>query len=107
LAHYVVRVLMREAAQSAGLPPRRLSFTGTLKVLRCRLPECPKSPRGRRRWYEDLLAEIAEEVLPERRNRINPRVIKRKMSNWKKKRPEHRRYPQPTKKFRPSIVLLN
>jgi hypothetical protein len=25
-------------------------------------------------------------VLPERRNRINPRVIKRKMSNWRKKR---------------------
>jgi hypothetical protein len=29
------------------------------------------------------------------------------MSNWKKKRPEHRHYPQPTKKFRPSIVMLN
>lgn len=107
LAHYVIRVLMSEAAQRNGLPPRRLSFTGTLKVLRCRLPECPKSRKGLRRWYEDLLAEIAEEVLPERRNRINPRVIKRKMSNWRKKRPEHRRYPQPTKKFRPSIVMLN
>ena len=107
LAHYVVRVLMSEAAQRNGLPPRRLSFTGALKVLRCRLPECPKSRSGLRRWYEDLLAEIAEEVLPERRNRINPRVIKRKMSNWRKKRPEHRRYPQPTKKFRPSIVMLN
>jgi hypothetical protein len=107
LAHYVVRVLMCEAARRNNLPPRRLSFTGTLKVLRCRLPECPKSRKGLRRWYEDLLAEIAEEVLPERRNRINPRVIKRKMSNWRKKRPEHRRYPQPTKKFRQSIVMLN
>ncbi len=107
LAHYVVRVLMSEAARRHDLPPRRLSFTGTLKVLRCRLPECPKSRPGLRRWYEDLLAEIAEEVLPERRNRINPRVIKRKMSNWRKKRPEHRRYPQPTKTFRQSIVMLN
>jgi hypothetical protein len=107
LAHYIVRVLMSEAARRQNLPPRRLSFTGTLKVLRCRLPECPKSRLGQRRWYEDLLAEIAEEVLPERRNRINPRVIKRKMSNWRKKRPEHRRYPQPTKKFRQSIVMLN
>src|SRR4051794_35659297 len=100
LAHYEVRVLMGEAAQRNELPPRRLSFTGTLEVLRCRLPECPKSRAGLRRWYEDLLSEIAEEVLPERRNRINPRVIKRKMSNWKKKRSEHRHYPQPTKKFR-------
>jgi len=107
LAHYVVRVLMSEAARRQNLPPRRLSFTGALKVLRCRLPECPKSPSGLQRWYENLLAEIAEEVLPARRNRLNPRVIKRKMSNWKKKRPEHRRTPQPTKKFRQSVVLLN
>jgi hypothetical protein len=107
LAHYVVRVLMSEAAQQEQLPPRRLSFTGALKVLRCRLPECPKSRAGLRRWYEELLAEIAEEILPERRNRINPRVIKRKMSNWRKKRPEHRHYPQPTKKFHQCIVMLN
>jgi Insertion element 4 transposase N-terminal/Transposase DDE domain len=107
LAHYVVRVLMSEAARRNNLPPRRLSFTGTLKVLRCRLPECPRSRSGLQRWYEDLLTEIAEEVLPQRRNRINPRVIKRKMSNWRKKRPEHRRSPQPTKKFRQSVVMLN
>ena len=107
LAHYVVRVLMTEAAQHHGLPPRRLSFTGALKILRCRLPECPKSRAGLQRWYDNLLAEVAEEILPERRNRINPRVIKRKMSNWRKKRPEHRHYPQPTKKFRQCIVMLN
>jgi hypothetical protein len=52
-----------------------------------------------------LVAEIAEEVLPARRNRINPRVIKRKMSNWRKKRPEHRHYPQPTKGFAQAIVM--
>jgi hypothetical protein len=107
LAHYLVRVLICEAARAQQLPPRRLSFTGTLKVLRCRLPSCPRSRPALRRWYEDLLAEIGEEVLPERRERINPRVIKRKMSNWKKKRPEHRRYPQPTKTFRKCIDMLN
>lgn len=50
LAHYVVRVLMSEAARRKQLAPRRLSFTATLKVLRCRLPECPKSRAGLRRW---------------------------------------------------------
>jgi hypothetical protein len=50
LAHYVVRVLMSAAARRSHLPPRRLSFTGTLKVLRCRLPECPKSQKGLKRW---------------------------------------------------------
>ena len=107
LAHYVVRVLMSEAARREEISPRRLSFTGTLKILRSRLPECPKSPQGLQRWYENLLAEIAEEVLPKRRNRINPRVIKRKMSNWRKKRPEHRHSPQPTKSFRESVVILS
>jgi hypothetical protein len=107
LAHYVVRVLMSEAAAANNLPPRRLSFTGTLKILRCRLPEVPKSRPALERWYENLQAEIAEEVLPARRNRINPRVIKRKMSNWRKKRPEHRQTPQPTKSFRQSVLILS
>jgi len=105
LGHYVIRVLMQEAAATRGMDPDRLSFTATLKILRCRLPECPASDRGRRRWYQDLIAEVAEEVLEVRRNRINPRVIKRKMSNWRKKRPEHRNDPQPTKEFGEAIVM--
>jgi hypothetical protein len=105
LGHYVIRVLMQEAAASQGIDPRRLSFTATLKILRCRLPECPRSERGLHRWYQDLVAEVGEEVLEKRRNRINPRVIKRKMSNWKKKRPVHRNYPQPTKEFGKAIVM--
>jgi hypothetical protein len=98
-------MLMQEAAKQEGIDPRRLSFTGALKILRCRLPECPASDRGLRRWYRDLVAEVSEEVLEERRNRINPRVIKRKMSNWNKKRPEHRHHPQPHKEFREAIVI--
>jgi hypothetical protein len=105
LGHYVVRKLLCEAAATTGLAPRRLSFTGALKILRCRLPEVPPSGRGLARWYADLVAEVAEELLEERRDRVNPRVIKRKMSNWLKKRPEHRNYPQPTKKFRQSVVI--
>ena len=31
--------------------------------------------------------------------------LKRKMSNWRKKRPEHRNYPQPTKEFGKAIVM--
>ena len=101
----MVRVLMQEAAAREGIDPCRLWFTGALKILRCRLPECPASRRGLRRWYQNLVAEVAEEVLEARRNRINPRVIKRKMSNWKKKRPEHRHYPQPIKEFAEGIIL--
>ena len=78
---------------------------GALKILRCRLPECPVSRRGRSQWYHNLLAEISEEKLVERRNRINPRVIEQKMSKWLKKRSKHRNYPQPQKEFRDAIVM--
>jgi hypothetical protein len=107
LGHYVVRRLMQQAAAQQRIDPDRLSFTNTLKILRCRLPECPKSQRGLRAWYRRLLEEISEEINEDRRNRINPRVIKKKMSGWKKKRPEHRPYPQPLKEFREGLVMLN
>lgn len=107
IAHYLIRVLMQEAAAKQGVDPQRISFTDTLKILRCRLPECPRSERGRRQWYHQLITEIAEEILPPRRNRINPRVIKKKMSNWEKKKPKHRRYPQPQKEFRDAVVVLH
>jgi hypothetical protein len=36
-----------------------------------------------------LLSDITCERLPPRRDRHNPRVVKRKMSNFKLKRPAH------------------
>jgi hypothetical protein len=106
LDHYILRVLMHEAAAQAHLPPRQLSFTATVKILRCRIAECPVEPRKQVRWWRDLLVEVAEERLPPRRNRINPRVIKRKMSRWKKKRPQHYLHPQPTLSFADSVRML-
>lgn len=107
LAHYVVRAVMAEAAQTEQMDPRGLSFTATLKILRCRLPNCPRSPQPLQEWYERLLAEVAEQKLPPRRDRVNPRVVKRKMSKWAKKRAIHYNYSQPTKNFRQSINMLN
>lgn len=106
LGHFVVRALMAEAAARQAISPRRLSFTGALQILRCRWPECPRGERGRRRWYEALVREVGQERIEARRDRVNPRVIKRKLSKWPKKRPAHHRHPQPQKKFRPSIVML-
>lgn len=99
LGHYVVRVLMCEAAARHEIAPRRMSFVGALKILRCRMPECPQSNAGLQRWYDALLDEIGEEQLPKRRDRVNPRVIKRAVSKWPKKRKQHRNIPQPTKDF--------
>ena len=32
LGHYIIRVLMQEAAATQGLDPQRMSFTGALKI---------------------------------------------------------------------------
>lgn len=106
ISHYLIRTLMQQAANELGEDPDRISFTNTLKILRCRLPECPPSQAGINRWLARLLAEISEEILPRRRDRINPRVIKKKMSNWPKKRMKHLRPPKPDMAFADSIQVL-
>lgn len=105
IAHFVIRKLAFEAAQKAGVAPHRISFTGTLNVLRVNLVEAPRSPRLRQRWYDCLLEEISLEVLEPRRNRINPRVVKRPQSKWPKKRDKHRHLPPLTKHFSETIRL--
>jgi Insertion element 4 transposase N-terminal/Transposase DDE domain len=106
LGHYVTRALMAEAAAAAGLDPDRLSFISCLRILRLRLRECAgRGGSGFRRWYEDLLWEMGQERLPRRRNRVNPRVVKRKMSKFAKKRAHHRPVPPLKKKFVEAIVL--
>ena len=95
-----------EAAASEGLDPDRLSFLGCLQILRCRLPECPAGgPAAITRWWEAVRWEMAQERLPRRSNRVNPRVVKRKMSKFAKKRPEHRHRP-PLKKTFPETVVI-
>jgi Insertion element 4 transposase N-terminal/Transposase DDE domain len=109
LGHFVTRALMAEAAATVNLDPDRLSFIGGLRILRLRVRECvqngPSSWEGFLRWYEDLLWEISQEQLPPRRNRINPRVVKRKMSKFMKKRPHHRPVPRLQKEFMETIVI--
>jgi hypothetical protein len=51
------------------------------------------------------LAEIQRHLL-KRRPRSNPRVIKRKMSNWQLKRAGHRSPPQPSQRPADSITIV-
>jgi hypothetical protein len=109
LGHFVVRALMVQAAALSGLDVDRLSFTGCLQTLRARLAECPRhAGAALTAWYQALLQEVNRERTDDvvRRNRINPRVIKRKMSKFKKKRPEHRHPPPLLQTFAESIVVL-
>jgi hypothetical protein len=107
LGHFVIRSLMFEAAATVGLDPDRLSFTGCFQILKCRLPECDSTtPATFEAWYQGVLWEMQGERTDPRRNRVNPRVIKRKMSKWRKKRPEHRHLPPLKKTFAETVVML-
>jgi hypothetical protein len=106
LGHFVVRAMMAQAAEERDLDVDRLSFVGCLRILQTRLPECDgSSPEGLVRWYRGLLREMGEERIEPRRDRINPRVVKRKMSKFAKKRPHHRRQ-QPLRKSFAQTVLI-
>lgn len=107
LAHFVIRALMFEASEAIGLDSDRLSFTGCFQILKCRLPECDtRTPQTFQAWYDGLIWEMQQEQIEPRRNRINPRVIKQKMSKWGKKRPEHRPSPKITKTFAETVVMI-
>lgn len=106
LAYFVVRALMLEAAKEDHLDVDRLSFTGCLRILQARLPECASAtPLHLQQWYRLLLEEMAQERIDPRRNRVNPRVVKRKMSKFAKKRPEHRHRPPLKKTFAETVVI--
>jgi hypothetical protein len=64
------------------------------------------APESHPQLHSRLLRDIASDLLPERRNRTNPRVVKRKMSNFHLKREEHRQWPQPSVPFRQAVTLI-
>lgn len=106
LAHYAVRVVMHEAALLAEEDPDRLSFVQALEIVRDAIPEFQQvAPAQQPALYARMLREIAAKRLPERRLRSNPRVVKRKMSNFKLKRAEHYQPPKPQRCFREAVVV--
>lgn len=107
VAYNAVRFLMHEAALSVDIDPRRLSFIHAVRVLRETTPLLRAAPVQRLpRLYAGMIAHIAQGRLPPRDNRIHPRVIKRKMSNFPKKRPEHYRPQHPQTSFEQAVRIL-
>lgn len=108
LAHYLVRAVMVEAAATASLPPTRLSFLESLRLIRESVPDFQRTaPADHPIIYRALLDDIVATRLPPRANRLNPRVVKQKMSNFPVKGAQHHASPHPTKPFRDAIHVLN
>jgi len=82
---------MHEAALQADIAPDRLSFIRTVRILRTAVFQAQiVAPEQRTGWYQLLLHNIGQAQLFRRDNRINPRVIKRKVSKFGLKREQHR-----------------
>jgi Insertion element 4 transposase N-terminal/Transposase DDE domain len=91
IAHYALRTLMCDAATDAGLDPDRISFVRAVSLLQEAIADFQVvAPAQHAALYAQLVRDLARHPLPPRALRTNPRVVKRKMSNFKLKRPAHR-----------------
>jgi hypothetical protein len=107
IAHWAIRFVMVEAAQKAGVDPDRLSFTHALRVTGDAMRDFAIAAAEMLPvLYARMLDEIARGLLPPRRARSNPRVVKRKMSNFALKREEHTNLPKLKCSFQEAIVLI-
>ena len=92
MAHFAIRGLLHEAALPADEDPDRLSFVHAVQVVQRRMPRYVAIPPQQRKvFHETVLQEILQERVSPSRNRVNPRGVKRKMSNYNL-RPRHRRH---------------
>ena len=92
IAYNLVRILMamaapRATADTAPLPPKRLSFTYCLSRIGDAVPDMMRAPTHRLvDRFEQLLWALARVVVPPRPGRSYPRAVKRKASNYPVKR---------------------
>lgn len=94
IAHTLVRKLMLEGAEEAGVPPLEISFVDSLAVIKQALPSHQAARWAKKQLY-CLRAALVKEiglclVDRPRRKRQFPRKVKRKMSNFALKGPEDR-----------------
>ncbi len=83
IAHNLVRAVMALAAHAHAVPLDRLSFTGTLDTLRCFCSaHAQAAPHTRRRLWTAMLGIVAQDSLPHRPNRSEPRVVKRRRKDF-------------------------
>ncbi|HET6413111.1 MAG TPA: IS4 family transposase [Anaeromyxobacter sp.] len=90
LAYNLVRLEMERAAAIAGVPPVRMSFVACYRAIKFQLLLFASISPGKmakvlERFHHELAASC---VLPPRRSeRLYPRAVKIKMSNYPRKRP--------------------
>lgn len=107
LAHYAVRAWMHASALQAAVDPDRLSFTHALHVLDTACYEFAIThPDDHPRLQERLLADLRDprSLLPPRRLRFCPRVVKRAFANFHRKQAWHCSFHFPNTSFQQLLI---
>jgi hypothetical protein len=84
VAYNLIRCLMWQAAARHGRPLRALSFAGTMDRINALAPYLwllEGTPRAEA-LYELLLMWTAQDLVPDRPNRIEPRAVKRRPKEY-------------------------
>ncbi len=116
IAYNMVRTLMQQAAVRHRVDLSRLSFKGSLDTLRHFAPQIDAARRDRTtrtRLIDEMLRLIAEDIVPLRPNRSEPRARKRRPKNYQLlTQPRHqmgslphRNRPRARRMAHPSIAL--
>ena len=107
IAHYIIRSIMHDAALLASVDPDRLSFVGAINLIQEAIPEFQLViPEQHNKLYKRLLSDIAHTLLPIRRHRINPRVLKKTVARFPVKHSRHYSTLQPSSSFRAAVSLI-
>jgi Transposase DDE domain/Insertion element 4 transposase N-terminal len=109
VAHYVLRALAVAAAgvaRPSPVAPTRVSFVACLRLVRDHLVRNHEQRAGRQHIGQQVISLLGAWLLPLRADRLNPRVVKQKMTNFRVKTSAHRHWPRPSKPFEEAIVLL-
>jgi hypothetical protein len=104
--HYAIRALIHSAARQGGVDPDRVSFTGALHATRRSVRSGLGGGVTLAHSLERSISELLHRLLPERRLRANARVVRRKMSNFKVKRDQHRNWTDPELPINAALRIL-
>jgi hypothetical protein len=80
VAHNLVRCLMAEAARTHQVALERVSFKGSVDALRqySAAMAQARNRKIRRKLWDELLRTLAQDLVPHRPGRIEPRAVKRR-----------------------------
>lgn len=84
---------MFQSAAFKNISPLKLSFTGSLRVIRRAIPEFQRQTNNQMNiniYYSWLISEILDLEIPLPQHRSNPRVVKKARSKFKSKKRSHR-----------------